>query len=57
MFTELSRNMEKIRYEEPNDLDKRKKYRKSHKLPEKSVFRKKKVKRKCACCFGSKCFL
>ena len=25
MFTELSRHMEKIRYEEPNDLDKRKK--------------------------------
>ena len=31
-----------------------KKQEKSHKLAEKSVSRKKKVKGKCACCFGSK---
>jgi len=40
--------------EEPSDLDKRKKYEKSHKLAEKSMSRTKKVKGKCACCFGSK---
>ena len=32
----------------------RKNKEKSHKLAEKSVSRKKKVKGKCACCFGSK---
>ena len=44
----------KFRKKEPSDLDKIKKYEKSHKLAEKSVSRKKKVKGKCACCFGSK---
>jgi len=47
----------KFRKKEPSDLDKRKKYEKSHMLAEKSVSRKKKVKRKCACCFASKFIL
>ena len=47
----------KVIKKEPSDLDKIKKYEKSHKLAEKSVSRKKKVKGKCACCFGSKFIL
>ena len=44
----------KFRKKETSDFDKRKNNEKSHKLAEKSVSRKKKVKGKCACCFGSK---
>ena len=54
-FTEFSRHLEKKLWKKNQAIwIKGKKKEKSHKLAEKSVSRKKKVKGKCACCFGSK---
>ena len=47
----------KVIKKETSDLDKREKYEKSYKLAGKSVSRKKKGERKCACCLGSKFIL
>ena len=52
-FTEFSRHLDQNYKKEPTDLDKRRKYEKSHRLAEKSES-KKKVRRKCACCCGLK---
>jgi len=43
-FTEFSRHLDQNYKKKTSDLDKRKKYKKSHKLAEKLVFRKKKWK-------------
>ena len=56
MFTEFSRHLEKSYKKKTNDLDKMKKYEKSHKLAGKSVSRKKKGEREVCWLFWLKIY-